>query len=140
MDFFLQYVLVPLSTLLIGALGTYINYVFLPKHKKVKEEADNKATAIEKLLQTIDEMLIKYSDSQTKLIETTEKLTIKELEIKRLEHKVSELEIRLKNLEYELAISKGESVEEYRARQIGEKSKIRKSIKDENNNIISSTF
>ena len=28
MDFFLQYVLVPLSTLLIGALGTYINYVF----------------------------------------------------------------------------------------------------------------
>ena len=91
-------------------------------------------------MQTIDEMLIKYSDSQTKLIETTEKLTSKELEIKRLEHKVSELEIRLKNLEYELAISKGETVEEYRARQIGKKSKIRKSIKDENNNIISSTL
>lgn len=139
MDFFLQYVLVPFFTLLIGAVGTYINYVFLPKHKKVKEEADDKATAIEKLLQTIDEMLIKYSDSQTKLIETTAKLTSKELEINRLEHKISEMEIRLKNLEYELAISKGETVEEYRARQIKTKSRVRKSIKNEDNNISSST-
>lgn len=125
MDFFLQYVLVPLIGLLVGAVGTYIKYVTLPKHEKVKEEAENKTTAIEKLLQTIDDVLTKYSDSQTKLIETTEKLTSKELEIKRLEHKISEMEIRLKNLEYELAISKGETVEEYRARQVKAKSKVR---------------